>query len=95
MLAFFKAYEHHDDRHCPAEAQANYGRTHVQAVTLLVAFVTPDSLLPQETGGKLDYACSLSHPLDIHLNRLLHSTLRTPDIVQHFGISTIVFRGSD
>ena len=46
MLAFFTAYVH-DDRHCPAEAQANYGRTYVQAVTPLVAFVTPDSLLPQ------------------------------------------------
>ena len=95
MLAFFRAYEHHDDGHCPAEAQANYGRTHVQAVMLLVTFVTPESLLPEESGIKLDYACSLSHLLDIHLDRLLHSTLRTPDIVQHFGISTIVFRGSD
>ena len=84
MLASFRAYEHHDDRHYPAEAQANYGRTQVQAVMLLVAFVTPDSLLPQETGGKFDYACSLSHPLDIHLDRLLHNTLRIPGIVQHF-----------
>lgn len=54
MLAFFRAYEPHDDRHFPAEAQANHGRTHVRAVTLLVAFVTPDSLLPQESGSKLD-----------------------------------------
>ena len=95
MLASFRAYEHHDDRHCTAKAQANYGRTQVQAVMLVVAFVTPDSLLPQETGGKLDYACFFSHPLDIHLDRLHHSTLRTSDIVQHSGIGSIVFRGSD
>ena len=96
MLAFLGPYEHHDDCPCPAEAQANYGRTHVQAVTLLIASVTPDSLLPQVSGSKLDYACALlSHLLGIHLDRLLHSTLTAADIVKHSGIITIVFRGSD
>ena len=56
MLASFTAHEHHDDRHCPAEAKVNCGGTHPQAVTLFVAFVTPNSLLPQESGSKLEYA---------------------------------------
>ncbi len=76
MLAFVRAYEHHDDRHCPAEAKANHGRTHLQAaVTLLVAFIIHDSLLPQESESRLDYAFShLFYFLDIRLGRFLHST---------------------
>ena len=71
MLAFCRVYEHHDDRHCPAEAEGNYGGTHLQAVTLLVAFVTPNSLLPQESGSKSAYACSnLFHSLDTTLTDL-------------------------
>ena len=97
MLAFFRACEHHHDRHCPAEAKANYGRPHFQAaVTLLLAFVTPDSLLLQEPESGPDHACShLFHLLDTCLDRLLNSTLRAPDNVKYLGITTIVFLGSD
>lgn len=68
MLASFRAYEPHNNRHCPAEAKVNYGGTPLQAVTLLVTFFTPNSLLPQEPGSKLECACS-------NLFHLLHTIL--------------------
>ena len=84
MIASVTAHEHPDDCHCLAEAEVTYGRTHPKAVTLLVAFITPNSLLPQESGSRLEYAW-------YHLDRLLYSTLRVPHIVQYFGKQRHIF----